>query len=70
MLEKGLIICLGLQLIDLTKCPKCMLFMLRDQQRLIKSIFLRMSKALHRKPNENCTAHRKYGVTSAVHCSE
>ena len=26
----------ALQLIDLTKCPKCMLFMLRDQQGLKK----------------------------------
>jgi len=30
MLEEGLKL-FALQLTDLTKCPKCMLFMLRDQ---------------------------------------
>ena len=47
-----------LQLTDMTKCPKCMLFTLRDQ------IITTMQE------NENCTVRRKYGVKSARNCSE
>ena len=53
-----------LQLTDVTKCPKCMLFTFQDQ------IIYTKSKALHSKPNGNCTARRKCGVTSAINCSE
>jgi len=51
----------ALQLTDLTKCPKCMLFTLQDQ-------IITTSKVPQE--NKNCMACRKYGATSAKYCSE
>ena len=34
-----------------------------------KHLFLGTSKAIHSKPNENCTARRKHGVIFAINCS-